>query len=151
MPISSSGVRAALAAEVDRSLPRLIEWTQALVRAASPNPPGDTSAVADVAQGLMAAVPPIEIRRFEPEPGIVSLLARLRGRSPGRRLIFNGHLDTFPIGDEAGWTDPPLSGAVRDGRIYGRGVCDMKRGLAGSILALRCLLPMHKPGMARSC
>ena len=139
MPISSSGVRAALAAEVDRSLPRLIEWTQALVRAASPNPPGDTSAVADVAQGLMAAVPRIEIRRFEPEPGIVSLLARLRGRSPGRRLIFNGHLDTFPIGDEAGWTDPPLSGAVRDGRVYGRGVCDMKGGLACSILAASLL------------
>lgn len=139
MPISSSGVRAVLAAEVDRGLPRLIEWTQALVRAASPNPPGDTSAVADVAQDLMADIPGIEIRRFEPEPGIVSLLARLKGRSPGRRLIFNGHLDTFPVGDAAGWTLPPLSGAVRDGRIYGRGVSDMKGGLACSMLAASLL------------
>ena len=117
MPISSSGVRAALLAEADRDLPRLVETTQALVRAASPNPPGDTSAVADVAQGMLATIPGIEIRRFEPQPGIVSLLARLHGRQPGRRLIFNGHLDTFPIGDEAGWTRPPLSGAVCNGRI----------------------------------
>ena len=139
MPISSSGVRAVLAAEVDRGLPRLIEWTQALVRAASPNPPGDTSAVADVAQDLMADIPGIEIRRFEPEPGIVSLLARLNGGSPGRRLIFNGHLDTFPVGDAAGWTFSPLSGALRDGRIYGRGVSDMKGGLACSMLAASLL------------
>jgi len=139
LPISSSAVRAALAAAADRSLARLVETTQALVRAASPNPPGDTSAVADVAAGLMAAIPGIEIRRFEPEPGIVSLLARLRGRQPGRRLIFNGHLDTFPVGDEAGWTFPPLSGAVCNGRIYGRGVSDMKGGLACSILAASLL------------
>jgi len=139
LPISSSGARAVLAAEVDRGLPRLIEWTQALVRAASPNPPGDTSAVADVAQHLLAAIPGIEIRRFEPEAGIVSLLARLKGRSPGRRLIFNGHLDTFPVGDAAGWTLPPLSGAVRDGRIYGRGASDMKGGLACSMLAASLL------------
>jgi succinyl-diaminopimelate desuccinylase len=139
LPISSGGVRAALAAEADRNLPHLVETTRALVRAASPNPPGDTSAVADVAQGMLATIPGIEMRRFEPHPGIVSLLARLRGRQPGRRLIFNGHLDTFPIGDEAGWTLPPLSGAVCNGRIYGRGVSDMKGGVACSILAASLL------------
>jgi succinyl-diaminopimelate desuccinylase len=139
LPIGSGGVRAALAAEADRNLPSLVETTRALVRAASPNPPGDTSAVADVAQGMLATIPGIEMRRFEPHPGIVSLLARLRGRQPGRRLIFNGHLDTFPIGDEAGWTLPPLSGAVCNGRIYGRGVSDMKGGVACSILAASLL------------
>ena len=144
MPISSGGVRAALVAEVDRNLPRLVETTRALVRAASPNPPGDTSAVADAAQGMLATIPGIEIRRFEPQPGIVSLLARLHGRQPGRRLIFNGHLDTFPIGDEAGWTLPPLSGAVGNGRIYGRGVSDMKGGVACSILATSLLAAHHQ-------
>jgi len=128
-----------VAAEVDRNLHRLVETTQALVRAASPNPPGDTSAVADVAQEMLVTIPGIEIRRFEPQPGIVSVLARLRGWRPGRRLIFNGHLDTFPIGDETGWALPPLSGAVCNGRIYGRGVSDMKGGIACSILALSLL------------
>lgn len=139
MLISSGDVRAALVAEADRNLPRLVEMTRALVGTASPNPPGDTSAVADVAQSMLATIPGIVMRRFEPQPGIVSLLARLRGRQPGRRLIFNGHLDTFPIGDEAGWTVPPLSGAVCNGRIYGRGVSDMKAGVACSILALSLL------------
>lgn len=144
MPISSSGVRAALLAEADRDLPRLVETTQALVGAASPNPPGDTSAVADVAQGMLATIPGIEIRRFEPQPGIVSLLARLHGRQPGRRLIFNGHLDTFPIGDVADWTLPPLSGAVFNGRLYGRGASDMKGGVACSILATSLLATHHQ-------
>jgi acetylornithine deacetylase/succinyl-diaminopimelate desuccinylase-like protein len=113
--------------------------TQALVRVASPNPPGDTAAVADVAEALLTVIPGVEIRRVEPEPGIVSLVARVRANRSGRRLIFNGHLDTFPVGDEAGWTAPPLSGALRDGRLYGRGVSDMKGGVACSILAAALL------------
>lgn len=144
MPASSraaaaGSVRNALGSEVERSLPRLIEMTQALVRVASPNPPSDTAKVAEVAQRLLAVIPGVEIRRIEPEPGIVSLLARIRGGSPGRRLIFNGHLDTFPVGDEAGWSVLPLSGTVREGRIYGRGVSDMKGGIACSILAAALL------------
>jgi succinyl-diaminopimelate desuccinylase len=139
---AARGARKALAYEAERSLPRLVEMTQALVRVASPNPPGDTSAVAEVAEGLLAAIPGIEIQRVEPEPGIVSLVARLRARRPGRRLIFNGHLDTFPVGDSAGWSVPPLSGVLREGRLYGRGVSDMKGGVACSILAV-ALLAQH--------
>jgi acetylornithine deacetylase/succinyl-diaminopimelate desuccinylase-like protein len=105
---AARGARKALAYEAERSLPRLVEMTQALVRVASPNPPGDTSAVAEVAEGLLAAIPGIEIQRVEPEPGIVSLVARVRARKPGRRLIFNGHLDTFPVGESAGWSAAAL-------------------------------------------
>jgi succinyl-diaminopimelate desuccinylase len=132
-------VREGLAESAERSLPRLIAMTQALVMVASPNPPGDTSEVAKVAEGLLAAIPGIDVRRVEPERGVVSLVACVRANSPGRRLIFNGHLDTFPIGDDAGWTAPPLSGALRAGRLYGRGVSDMKGGIACSILAAALL------------
>ena len=140
MPTSKDeNVREVLAGEVERNLPRLIEMTQALVRVASPNPPSNTRAIAEATQGLLAAIPGIEVRSVEPEPGIVSLVARLRGKGQGRRLIFNGHLDTFPIGEEAGWTVPPLGGDLREGRLYGRGVSDMKGGLACSILAAALL------------
>jgi len=140
LPISKGeNVREVLAGEVERNLPRLIEMTQALVRVASPNPPSNTRAIAEATQGLLAAIPGIEVRSVEPEPGIVSLVARLRGKGQGRRLIFNGHLDTFPIGEEAGWTVPPLGGDLREGRLYGRGVSDMKGGLACSILAAALL------------
>src|SRR5690349_21508308 len=50
------------------------------------------------------------------------------GRPGGRRVILSGHLDVVPPGDPATWTDDPWSGAVRDGRLYGRGACDMKAG-----------------------
>jgi len=113
--------------------------TQALVRVASPNPPSNTTAIAKATQELLATIPALEVRAVEPEPGIVSLFARLHGKKPGRRLIFNGHLDTFPIGDEAGWTVSPLSSDLREGRLYGRGVADMKGGLACSILAAALL------------
>jgi acetylornithine deacetylase/succinyl-diaminopimelate desuccinylase-like protein len=128
-----------LADAVERSLPRLVDVTQRLVRIASPNPPSNTMAIAAAAEELLAAIPGVETRRVEPQPGIVSLVARVRGKGPGRRLIFNGHLDTFPVGDEAGWTAPPLSGALREGRLYGRGVSDMKGGVACSILAAALL------------
>jgi succinyl-diaminopimelate desuccinylase len=136
---AAPGVRKALADEAERSLPRLVDMTQALVRVASPNPPGDTAAAAEVAKGLLGLIPGIEIQRVEPEPGIVSLVARVRAKRSGRRLIFNGHLDTFPVGDSAGWSVPPLSGALLDGRLYGRGVSDMKGGVACSILAAALL------------
>jgi succinyl-diaminopimelate desuccinylase len=132
-----------LSRTVDDGLPRLIDMTQTLVRVASPNPPSHTTDIAEVAERLLGAIPGIELRRVEPEPGIVSLVARVRAGNTGRRLIFNGHLDTFPIGDGAGWTAPPLSGALRDGRLYGRGVSDMKGGLACSILAA-ALLAEHR-------
>ncbi|MDZ7703123.1 MAG: M20 family metallopeptidase [Trueperaceae bacterium] len=51
-------------------------------------------------------------------------------RGDGPTLMFNGHLDTVPLGDEALWPHPPLSGTIADGRLYGRGACDMKSALA---------------------
>src|SRR5262249_27546212 len=128
LPINrgTARVREDLARDVTRNLPRLIEMTQALVRVASPNPPSNTVAIAKTTQGLLATIAGIEVKTVEPEPGIVNLVARLAAKSPGRRLIFNGHLDTFPIGNDSDWTVPPLSGEVRQDRIYGRGVSDMK-------------------------
>jgi succinyl-diaminopimelate desuccinylase len=85
----------------------------------------------------------IETRWETARPPAVNLIARVAGRSPGRRLIINGHLDTFPIGDAGRWTVPPLGGSVADGRIYGRGAADMKAGLAAAVLTAR-LLARHR-------
>src|SRR5213593_2996723 len=95
----SRQVRSLLAGKVDKSIPRLIETTQKLVAVASPNPPSDTTEIAKTAQALLASIPGIESERVEPAPRIVSLVARIRAATPGRRLIFNGHLDTFPAGE----------------------------------------------------
>jgi len=135
----SATVRTELARRVEGSLDRLIAVTQRLVAVASPNPPSDTFDVAQVAEALLREIPGIEIERVEPEPRIVSLIGRIRGRAPGRRLIFNGHLDTFPLLENLPWTVPPLGGVLKDGKLYGRGVCDMKGGIACSLLAATLL------------
>jgi len=114
-------------------------WTLALVRAASPNPHGDTRAAAAVAEAIIrSAVPGAETVLLAGPDGVTNLVARLRGAGPGQRVVFNGHLDTYPVGDPAGWTADP-AGELRDSRIYGRGSADMKGGIAASIAALAAL------------
>jgi acetylornithine deacetylase len=70
----------------------------------------------------------------------LGVLARLRGVGGGRTLMFNGHVDVVPPGDLAAWTGgDPFSGTISDGRLFGRGACDMKGGLVAAIWALRAL------------
>jgi succinyl-diaminopimelate desuccinylase len=136
-------LRSSLAARVDASLDRLIDVTRRLVAVASPNPPSDTEEVAKVAEQLLREIPGIEVEVIEPAPRVKSLIGRIRSGRPGRRLIFNGHLDTFPILEHLPWTVPPLGGVLKDGKLYGRGVCDMKGGIACSLLAAT-LLAEHR-------
>ena len=119
--------------------PRLIEMARRLIQTLSENPPGDTAAIAAVTAELLSAVDGAEVTVVPSTAPIVNVVARLKGAGPGRRLIFNGHLDTFPAGDAAVWSDDPFAGKVTDGRIWGRGASDMKGGLACSILAFAML------------
>ena len=61
------------------------------------------------------------------------------GRNPGRTLILNGHMDVVPTGSEKLWTGSPWSGAIRNGKLYGRGSCDMKAGLTANVYAVQIL------------
>ena len=128
--------RALLRRRVAESRDRLIATAARLVRTPSANPPGDTSAVAAVCADLLSDIDGVEISTHTKVEPIVNVVAVLKGSAPGRRLIFNGHLDTYPVGDTRDWSADPLSGAVRGGRLYGRGVADMKGGIACSMLAL---------------
>jgi succinyl-diaminopimelate desuccinylase len=139
----AKNLRQALARDVEAAREALIATTQRLVAVASPNPPSDTHEVAAIAEALLSEIPGMEVERIEPEPRVVSLIGRLRGTRPGRRLIFNGHLDTFPLLENLPWTVPPLGGVLKDGKLYGRGVCDMKGGMACSLLAA-ALLARHR-------
>ena len=117
----------------------LVQWTLALVRAASPNPPGNTQAAAAAAAAIIrAAVPDAEVEILASSGTVTNLVARIHGAAPGRRVVFNGHLDTYPVGTLSSWTTDP-AGEYRDSRIYGRGAADMKGGIAASIAALAAL------------
>ena len=62
------------------------------------------------------------------------------GGASGRgSLLLNGHVDVVSPGDPILWSDDPWSGVIRDGRLYGRGACDMKAGLAAGIFAIEAL------------
>ena len=75
-------------------------------------------------------------RGYSGRPNIVGTL---KGTGGGQSLLLNGHTDVIPVGKGEGWTDDPWSGKIRNGRIYGRGSCDMKSGVASHILAVEAL------------
>lgn len=82
------------------------------------------------------------VDRWPVFPGDDNVVGRLPGTSPGKAksLIINGHIDVAEVGDDAGWTYPPFALTEGgDGRWYGRGVADMKGGLAASLLAIKML------------
>jgi len=59
------------------------------------------------------------------------------GEKPGKRLNYNAHTDTVPVGD--GWETDPFNAEVIDGKVYGRGACDMKSGIACTLNMLRAI------------
>ena len=73
---------------------------------------------------------------YEGRPNIV---ATWKGTGGGRSLLLNGHTDVIPVGNGEGWSDNPWSASIKNGRIYGRGSCDMKSGVASHILAVEYL------------
>jgi succinyl-diaminopimelate desuccinylase len=116
---------------------RIIDCARRLIAVPSPNPPGETHVVAATACELIRSIAPIaEVSLYRTSDTISNLVAVVRGAGPGRRLVLNGHLDVYPLGDLTGWTVDPFGGAVRDGKLYGRGAADMKGGVAASIVAL---------------
>ncbi|MBS7539162.1 M20/M25/M40 family metallo-hydrolase [Ancylobacter lacus] len=117
---------------------RLVATTRRLLATRSETPPGDTNAMAAEVATILADTPAIEIERHPGAGHVMNLVLRLRGGRPGRRLVFNGHMDTFPLGDRAAWSADP-DGEARYGRLYGLGVSDMKGGLAAILFALRHL------------
>jgi succinyl-diaminopimelate desuccinylase len=68
-----------------------------------------------------------------PNEVMPNVVATFEAGTPGRHLALNGHIDCFPAGDGAGWTHDPWGGELVDGRIYGRGACDMKCGTTASV------------------
>ena len=68
-----------------------------------------------------------------------NVVGRFCGSGGGRSLLFNGHIDTVDFGDMGAWKSGPLSPYIEDGRLVGRGACDMKAGLCASLMALKAI------------
>lgn len=124
----------------------IIELTQAMVRIPTTNPPGDcyTEFAEFLGQRLAKRGFELEYVRAVGAPGDsdryprTNLVARKSGTSPGPCVHFNSHLDVVEPGN--GWSYDPFGAELVGDRIYGRGTCDMKGGLAASVIAVESLL-----------
>jgi putative selenium metabolism hydrolase len=64
-----------------------------------------------------------------------NVIGVIKGKQPGKRLLFDGHIDTVPVINEEKWTHPPFGAHIVDGKIYGRGTSDMKGAVAAMAFA----------------
>jgi len=153
-------LRRSIVHAVDELTPDLIAFLQQMVRTPSlPNEEGPVQQlVADklAALGLSVDILPTRFADIENHPAFsddgfspdsrVNVVARWPAESedagdrPGQgSLLLQGHVDVVSPGDERLWDRSPWSGDVIDGKLYGRGSCDMKAGVTAGIFALAAL------------
>ncbi|WP_298816219.1 acetylornithine deacetylase/succinyl-diaminopimelate desuccinylase family protein [uncultured Roseibium sp.] len=135
-----------LNAEIDARREDLIALTQDLLRIPTLNPPGENylEICEYLSNRLRGSGFTVELIRAHGTPGDSdkyprwNMIARREGKRPGECVHFNSHIDVVDVGH--GWTRDPFGGELVDGKIYGRGACDMKGGLAASIVAAEAFL-----------
>ena len=131
---------------VDDRRDDLVAFTRELVRIPTVNPPGDAYRPCAEALGRRLQKRGFDVSyiRAEGAPGDsdryprINVVARREGSGPGPCVHFNSHIDVVEPG--SGWTVDPFEAVVKDGRVYGRGTCDMKGGLAASVIAVEALI-----------
>lgn len=134
---------------IDDKREDLVALTRALVRIPTVNPPGEAYRPACELLGARLGARGFEVRylRAEGTPGDSdrfprwNVLARREGRRPGPCVHLNGHIDVVEAGE--GWTVDPWAGVVREGKLFGRGTCDMKGGIAAAVVAAETLLEVE--------
>ena len=141
--------REQLLREIERRREEVTVLTQDLVRIPTLNPPGEN--YRDICDFLDKRLKgkgfSTELIRATGAPGDSdryprwNVVARREGRAPGDTLHFNSHTDVVTVGQ--GWTTDPFGGEVKNGRVYGRGTCDMKGGLAASIIAAEAFIDIY--------
>lgn len=133
--------RERLLREIASRRDELVGLTQSLIQIPTLNPPGEF--YRDICDYLAARLKlrgfAVELVRAHGAPGDSdryprwNVIARREGAAGGECVHFNSHIDVVETGP--GWTVDPFGGEVRDGKVFGRGACDMKGGLAASIIA----------------
>lgn len=135
--------RKTLLSWVERDQERLIEFFSKFIQAKSPNPPGDTREAMEHIKTFMDGEG-LKYRIIDPHNEYPNLVASFEAPKKGRHLVLNGHIDVFPVAENDPWTYGPWSGAVADGKVWGRGSTDMKCGTTASIFTYYYLSKMRE-------
>lgn len=116
----------------------LLNLASALVRINTENPPGREVEAASFLAETMAdfGIKSFVDRLDGPRANAICIL---EGKGDGPTILFNSHLDTVPVGVKERWSVEPLSGCIKDGRLYGRGAADAKGSVASMAAALSVL------------
>ncbi|MGG7517380.1 succinyl-diaminopimelate desuccinylase [Allorhizobium undicola] len=121
-----------------------VENLQTLIRCPSVTPAegGALTALATMLEPLGFAVSRMTASE-DGTPDVENLYARLGENGP--HLMFAGHTDVVPVGDEAAWSHPPFAAEIADGTLFGRGAVDMKGGIACFVAAIARCIEKHGP------
>jgi len=126
---------------------KLTELLKALIEIPSPNPPGDTSAIAAfVAHWLEGVGARVAVLAPPETPGAQSVVATIGSGHPV--VMLHAHIDTVPVGESeaTAWSSDPFTAVERAGRIYGKGSIDDKGPLAAMMMAFKKLSALGHQG-----
>jgi succinyl-diaminopimelate desuccinylase len=141
----------ALLAAIEARTDEIVDLTRELVRIPSINPPGEyyRECAELLGDRLGQRGFSVEYLRGDGAPGDSdryprwNVIARREGASSGPCVHFNGHIDVVAPGE--GWSVDPFEGVVKGARVYGRGTCDMKGGIASAVVAVEALIDSGVP------
>ena len=119
----------------ERLRDEVIDLARDLIRVDTSNPPGNETPAAELLAAYLRDAGVDEVELVGPDPDRLNLVARIAGAGDGPSLMLLAHTDVVPAPRD-GWTVDPFEGAVRDGRLIGRGAVDMKGELAARAAAL---------------
>jgi len=143
VPVASLVDRVLL--EVDRAADEAVAFAADMIRIPTVNPPGEAyeDCARFIGRTLQRLGFDVEYLAAEGRPEHTVRYPRLNvvgsrtGLASRPTVHLNGHFDVVPAGE--GWSVDPFGGVVRDGKIYGRGSCDMKAGIAAAAFAAEAI------------
>ena len=108
---------------------QVVALTQAMIR--QPSYSGEEKGVSDVLSQYFKdnGYDDVHVDRYG------NTIGHIKGNRPGKKILFDGHMDTVPVTNPDEWKYPPFEGQIHDGKVYGRGATDMKGAIAAMAVA----------------
>jgi acetylornithine deacetylase/succinyl-diaminopimelate desuccinylase family protein len=121
---------------------KVINLAQKMIQIDSQNPPGNEKELAEFIYDILSDLG-LKVKLLDFLPNRPNLVGLYESNVSKKSLLFDGHLDTVPIGNPTLWNVEPLGGVVKEGNLYGRGSVDMKSSISAFICALKTIIDLN--------